>query len=134
MAVSPNKIVTPQTPRVATATLTSPTAITSRANITGTTGLTVLTPTTTNGVKIYELDIKAKETTVAGSVCVWIYNATTSFLYDEILVSAVTASTTVDSWRAKKTYDNLVLGPTDQLYVSVTVDQDFTVFAHGADL
>jgi hypothetical protein len=134
MPVTPNSIVTPQNPVIEVATLTSPSAITSRANITGTTGLTQLTATSTNGKKIYELALKAKETTIAGSVGIWIYNGTTSFLRDEILVSAVTESNTVDSWSAKKTYDNLVLGPNDQLYISSTINQDITVFAHGATL
>ena len=127
------KPIYPGSPLIGIATLTSPSAITSRANITGTTGLVQLTPTSTNGKRIDEIRIKAKETTVAGSVCIWLYNGTTSHLIDEILVSAVTASTTVDSWSAKKTYDNLVLPATYQLYVSVTVDQDFNITAHGGD-
>lgn len=49
MPTTPNSIVTPQSVGNGIATLTSPTAITSRANITGTTGLVSLKPVTSNG-------------------------------------------------------------------------------------
>ncbi len=121
-----------QTPKTYIATLTSPTAITSRANITGTTGLVKLTDTTTNGFRLDNITVKAKETTVAGTVCVWIYNGTTSFLWKEIAVSAVTASTTVASFESSTDFEATNLEPTEQYYISSTIDQDFNVFANGA--
>lgn len=123
----------PLTPVIGIATLTSPIAITSRANIVGTTGLTEITPVSTNGKRIDRITVKAKETTVAGSVCIWLYNGTTSFLLDEIVVAAVTASTTAESFEANVDYTTLVVPATYQLYASSTIDQDFNIFAFGGD-
>ncbi len=123
----------PIAPLVGVATLTSPTAVTSRANITGTTNLTQLTPTSTNGKRIDRVHMHSKGNSSAGSLFIWIYNGTTSYLFDEILISAVTASTTVASFDSFNNYTTLVLQPTYQLYVSVSVSQDCNVFAFGGD-
>jgi hypothetical protein len=123
----------PASPVIGIATLTSATAITSRANITGTTGLVQLTPTSTNGKRVDSITVKSKATSVASIISIWIYNGTTSFLYDEIDVTAVTASTTVDSFSVRKTYSDLILPPTYQLYISQTVQTDVNVYANGGD-
>ena len=122
-----------QSPVVGIATLTSPTAITSRANITGTTGLTQLTPTSTNGKRVDAITVKGKGTSVAGIVFVWIYNGTTSYIFDEIDVTAITGSTTLDSFTLTKSYTTLVLPPTYQLFISISTVQDVNVFAFGGD-
>ena len=134
MATTPNSIITPQTVGNGQATLTAPTAITSRANITGTTGLTALKSTTTNGAKVYEIRWKAKGTTSAGSLCIWKYDGTTSYLFDEMPIIGVPASTTTASESGSKLYDNLALKSTEALYVSVTVQNDLTAFAQCSDL
>jgi hypothetical protein len=121
----------PVAPIVGIGTLTSATAITSRANITGTTGLTQLTATSTNGTRIDSITVKGKATTVASNVFIWIYNGTTSFLYDEFDVTAVTAGNTTDSFSLTRTYANLVLPSTYQLFISETVQTDVTAFAFG---
>lgn len=121
----------PLAPIVGIATLTTATAVTSRANITGTTGLTQLTATSTDGTRIDAITVKGKATTVASNVFVWIYNGTTSFLFDEFDVTAVTAANTTDSFTLTKSYTNLVLPPTYQLYISETVQTDVTAFAFG---
>lgn len=130
MAANTNPIF-PLSPIVGIGTLTTATAITSRANITGTTGLVQLTATSTNGTRIDSISIKGKGTTVASIVSIWIYNGTTSFLYDEFDVSAITASTTVDSFSTTRLYQNFVLPPTYQAYISETVQTDLTAFAFG---
>lgn len=134
MAVTTNKLVLPQSVGNGVATLTSPSAVTSRANITGTTGLTALKAVTTNGTKCYEIIWKGKATTTAGSLCIWRYDGTTSYLMDELPIAGVSASTTVASETGRKTYDNLALKSTEALYVSVTVANDLTVFAQCSDL
>ena len=124
----------PLTPIVGIATLTAATAITSRANITGTTGLVQLTATSTNGTKVDAITVTAKGTTVANIVDIWIYNGTTSFLYAEITVSAVTPSTTVQAFITTVPFNNLVLPPTYQLYISEqvgTTSADLNVMAFG---
>lgn len=118
-----------QTPSVQIATLTSPSAITSRANITGTTGLVLLTVTTTNGTRVDSITVKSKGTSIAGIVYIWLYNGTTSFLYDEIDLSAITGSATLDSAIVSKYYTGVNLGPTQQFYVSISTVQDVNVFA-----
>lgn len=123
--------VFPQTPKTFIATLTSPTAVTSRSNITGTTGLVALTDTTTNGFKLDNITVKAKETTVAGFVGIWLYDGTTSYLWKELEVTAITASTTVKSFELSTDYTDTNLIPAQRLYVSSTIDQDFTIFANG---
>jgi hypothetical protein len=124
----------PLTPIVGIATLTAATAITSRANITGTTGLVQITATSTNGTKIDAITVEAKGTTVANIVSVWIYNGTTSYLYAEIPVTAITPSTTVSAFTSTTTFANLVLPPTYQLYISEqvgTTSADFNIYAFG---
>lgn len=134
MATTPNSIITPQTVGNGVATLTSPTAVTSRANIAGTTGLVQLKAAPTNGAKVYEISYKCKGTSSAAQIFIWKYDGTTSYLFDEIPVAAVTPSATVASDNGKKTYANLTLKTTESLYVSVSVAQDLTVFAAVSDL
>lgn len=121
----------PNAPIVGIATLTSATAITSRANITGTTGLVQLTATSTNGTRIDAITVTGKGTTVASIVDIWVYNGTTSYLYAEISVSAVTPSTTTAAFTTTVTFNNLVLPPTYQLYISEQVQTDLNVMAFG---
>jgi hypothetical protein len=125
----------PLTPIVGIATTTAPAAVTSRANITGTTGLVKLTDTTTNGTKIDQITVEAKGTTVANQIGIWIYNGTTSFLFAEIPVTAITPNTTtLTAFTATVAFNNLVLPPTFQLYISTqvgTTSADFNVYAFG---
>lgn len=121
----------PLTPVIGIATLTSATAITSRANITGTTGLVQLTATSTNGTRVDSIQVRGKGTTVASNVMIWLYNGTTSFLIDEFDVTAVTAANTTDAFALTKSYTNLVLPPTYQLYISESVQTDVNVYAFG---
>lgn len=133
MTTTPNSLVTPQAIGNGIATLTSPTAITSRANIVGTTGLTLLKAVTTNGTKVYEIDWKSKGTSTASSIFIWRYDGTNSYINDELSIGGIVGSNTVASESGIKTYINLALKPTEALYVSVTVAQDLNVFAQCSD-
>ena len=131
-----NQAVYPQTPATEIATLTAPTAITSRANITSTTGLVQLTAiSVTNPKRVDAIVVKSKGTSLAGILFVWLYDGTTSYLRDEIDLTAVTPSTTVDSMLVAKNYitnapeGSIQLKVTHQLYISTTVQQDLNVFA-----
>ena len=58
------------------------------------------------------------------------------YLFDEIAIPVQTASTTGESYFVAKNYEllygaSIVLPPTYQLYVSVSIQQDLNVFAHG---
>lgn len=121
----------PVAPIVGIATLAAATAVTGRANITGVTNLTVLTAASTNGTRVDAITVKCNVTSVASILCVWIYNGTTSYLFDEIDIVATTVSTTVDGPVVTRTYSTLTLPPTYQLYISETVQTNLTVFAFG---
>lgn len=121
----------PSAPVVGVATLVSATPVTSGANITGTTGLAQLTATSTNGTRVDSIVVRAQGTSVASKVQIWLYNATTSYLFDEIDIPANTASTTVDTYYVSRGYTNVTLPPTYQLYVSQTVATNVNIFAFG---
>jgi hypothetical protein len=123
----------PSTPIVGVATLTSATAITARTTITGTTGLTQLTSTSTNGTRIDSIVVTAKGTSLANLVDIWIYNGTTSNLFTEIVIPAVTPNTTTAAATVTTTFSTLVLPPTYQLFISEQVQSDLTVFAFGGN-
>jgi len=121
----------PGAPVVGIGTLVSATPVTSGANITGTTGLTQLTATSTNGTRVDNITVRAQGTTVASTVYIWVYNGTTSYLLDMIDIAAVTSTTVVDSAYVSRGYTNLTLPPTYQVYVSQTVATNVNVFAFG---
>lgn len=120
----------PASANMASASLTSATPVTSRSDIVGTTGLVLLTPTgNANGSRIDALRVKSKGTSVFSILFVWLYDGTTSRLYDEINIVATTASTTANSFAVTQYYDTLGLSPTQQLYISQTVASDCDVYA-----
>jgi hypothetical protein len=121
----------PNVPIIGIASLAGATAITTRTPITGTTGLVKLTDTSTNGTRVDSITVKATGNSTAGLLDIWIYNGTTSYLYDEIAYATVTANTTVVSNVATTTYSTLVLPPTYQVYVSQQVVSNCAVFAFG---
>jgi len=100
MAVTATPIFA-QTPFVKSLTLAAQTACSTRAP-TATASLAganiiELTAVSTNGLRIDSIDVKACGTGIstanaANIVGIWIWDGTTAFLYDEILVTAVTPS------------------------------------------
>jgi hypothetical protein len=126
MAVSPNSIITPQNPYHNFANLIAATALTSRAPISGTTGLTALVPTQTNGIQINQIRVKISGSSTSGSnvavsIFVWIYNGTTSTLFDEIVLGTTSASATAASYQTDVYYNGLILPSTHSMYVSESV-------------
>src|SRR5450631_3406874 len=121
MAVTPNSIVTPQTPYAVAASLAAATACATRAP-TATASLAganifALMPVTTNGVRIDRIYVKACSSaigaaTAAQVVTIWIWDGTTAWVFDEILVTVVTPSVTVASFQTFTVYSNLVLPAT----------------------
>lgn len=132
MAFSTDPIF-PATPKLYIATLTTPTAVTSRANITGTTGLVLLVPAgLANGFRLDNLTVKAKASHAAAMVGIWLYDGTTSYLWKELdMGTAITANTTTKSCELSTDYTSVNLLSAQGLYVSITVQQDITVFANG---
>jgi hypothetical protein len=96
----------------------------------------------TNGTKIEEVVIEAAPTTltaavVAGQVYLFLYDGSTYHLYDSILVTAVTPSTTVAPFRTNRFYVNLVLKSGWSLRASQSIVGNASLlkmFASGGDL
>lgn len=104
---------------------------TSRANISGTGTNTALTATSTNGKRIDEIVVQLAATSAAAVVFIWYYDGTNQYLYDEIYIPAITASTTVPAARVSKKYTNLYIQPTHRLFASTTIAQNTNVGAFG---
>lgn len=91
------------------------------------TSLTAPTTTTTivtagsSGTKIEEIVFQGTGTTVASVLNVFRYDGTTYHLIDQVLITAVTSSTTAVAFRAVRQYANLLLANGDTLRVSQTV-------------
>lgn len=121
----------PNVPIIGIASLVSATPVTSRAQITGTTGLVKLTDTSTNGTRIDAIEVVAQGNSTTGLQTIWIYNGTTSYMFDEISIATVTANTVTSAAANTITYTTLTLPPTYQLYVSQQVASNVSIFAFG---
>ena len=120
----------PSTPYAVSVTLAAQTACTTRAP-TATAGLPAaniieLTPTSTNGRRIDKITVQAASSAIGAAtaeqlVGIWLWDATTAFLIDEIDVDLITPSATALAFNTFKTYTNLVLPAAFKLYVSTTV-------------
>jgi hypothetical protein len=118
------------TPRIAAVTIA--TANTARDG-TGTVA-TLITGAAT-GTRIAEISIKARVTTTAGQVRVFLHDGTNFFFLNEIAVPAVTASATVQSATGSAFYSNLVLPSAAwSIRVSNEKAESIDVTAFGADL
>ena len=120
-----------QAPYMACTTLAAQTACTTRgptatANLAAA-NIIQIVPTSTNGLRIDSIQVNACSTsfvapTAGNIVGIWIWDGTTAFLFTEILVTAVTPSTTVAGFTTTLTFANpLVLPSTFKLYASVSV-------------
>lgn len=127
MANTPSFAVTPRIASVNIAT-----ANTNRDG-SGTIG-TLITGAST-GTRVNEIVIKARVTTTAGTVRVFLYDGTTYRLFDEIAIAANTVSASNPAVRVSTTYDNLVL-PSASWSVRVSTEkaESMDVTALGADL
>ena len=122
----------PITPTTATASLTAVSACTTRgpiahASLTATPCFAVaLAPVSTNGKRVDVIQVNAASTAIGAStaaqlVLVWLSNGTTAYVIDEIQVTAQTPNAVLPSFVSSRAYSNLVLKPTDTLWVSTTV-------------
>ena len=127
MATSPAFAVTPRIASVNIAT--------ANTNRDGTGTVATLITGAATGTRIAEIVIKARVTTTAGQVRVFLHDGTTFFFFDEIAVAAATVSATVQGTRVSTTYNNLVL-PSASWSVRVSTEkaESIDVTALGADL
>ena len=148
MANTYNSVATPQLAVLGYGNLAAVTACTTRGP-TATAGLAaanivVCIPTTTADTRISKIALKGISTsmtapTVAQLVGLWDWDGTTAYLVKEIVVSAVTPSTTVASFDLDTLYDDFVLPIGHALYISTTVTTTASttalgVTAHGASM
>jgi len=101
------------------------------------TSVGIVVTSATDGYRIERIRIKATATTAAGLVSIWLFNATGSVytLIDEVVVTAITPSTTVASFAATWVPDGgaivLPASPVYSLRASTSIAQAFTVTAFG---
>ena len=130
MAVTATPIFA-QTPYAKTLTLAAQTAATTRAptataSLSGA-NITAFVPVSTNGLRIDSIQVNAAGTSIstinaANIVGIWLWDGTTAFLIQEILVTAVTPSTTAAAFTTTYTFPApLVMPAAFALYASTTV-------------
>ena len=130
MAVTATPIFA-QTPYAKTLTLAAQTACTTRAptataSLSGA-NITAFVPVSTNGLRIDSIQVNAAGTSIstinaANIVGIWLWDGTTAFLIQEILVTAVTPSTTAAAFTTTYTFPApLVMPAAFALYASTTV-------------
>lgn len=127
MATSPAFATTPRIGAVSIATADS--SYTAPTNVG-----TVLTGVAA-GTRVNEICVKCAATSAAAVVRIFLYDGTTYWLFDELVVGAITGSSTLSQFRVNKTYDNLVLPSASwSVRVTTSVSQATHVTAFGADL
>lgn len=118
------------TPRIATANIA-----TANTNRDGTGTVATLITGASTGTRVAEIVAKARVTTTAGMVRVFLHDGTNFFLFDEISIAAATPSGSVQSIRVSVTYSNLVLPSASwSVRVSTHNAESIDVTALGADL
>lgn len=127
MALEPQFAVTP---RIGTVNIS-----TANTNRDGTGTVATLITGASTGTRIAEIVIKARVTTTAGQVRVFLHDGTNFFAFDEIAVAAATVSATVQSTRVSTSYANLILPNASwSIRVSTHNAESIDVTALGADL
>jgi hypothetical protein len=125
MATSPNFAATVRAAAAALAT-----ADTSRTA--PTTVVTVFTAGA-SGSRIDEVNVIATGTTTAGVVRLWLYTGSVYYLIEEVLVTAITPSTTVAAFSTTLTFNNFMLPSGHSLRATTNNSEGFNVVAFGGD-
>lgn len=119
-------------PRVAVGVIS--TANTNRDG-TGTGPATAIFSAGASGSKVEEIRVKARGTTTAGMVRLYLYDGsgTDGHLFEEVPVTAITPSATVETFEATVTYDNLVIQSGWSITASTHAAESFGVEIFGGD-
>ena len=149
MSNTANSVITPQAAILGHCNLAAVTACTTRgptatASLAGANIVIALAANANADQKISKIAIKGISTsftaaTAGNIVGIWHWDGTNAYLVDEILVTAVTPSTTVASYFGQALYDDFVLPATHALYMSVSVTTTAATTAlqatiHGASM
>jgi hypothetical protein len=84
-------------------------------------------------ISFSQINIVATGTTTAGVVRIFVYNGTNYFLLREVLVSAITPSTTVAVFSSTLVFSNLVIPTGYSIRVTTNNAETFHVSAFGGD-
>jgi len=101
-----------------------------------TTNMKTLVTAGSNGTKVTQIGVKIAGTSVAGTLLIFITDTSGANpkLFDEILISAITSSTTVVTFRAFNTYSDLELASGQLIQVGVTaLSADAIAWAQQGD-
>jgi hypothetical protein len=86
-----------------------------------------------SGSRIDEINIVSTGTTTAGVVRLWVYTGSTYYLLQEVMVTAVTPSTTQAVFSSTSTYNNFMLPSGHSLRATTNNSESFNVIAFGGD-
>lgn len=126
MATSPNFT---NTPRVGIALVN-----TANTNRDGTGTIATVFTAGTNGSRVESVEITARGNTTNNVVRLFVHDGTTAFLLEEVLVPAITASTTVKVFRQTIVFSSpIVLPPNYSLRASTNNAEAYNVIAFGGD-
>lgn len=102
---------------------------------TGTGPATAIFTGASGGSKVEEIKVKARGNTTAGMVRIYLWDGsgTDGHLIEEIPVTAITVSATVETFEATITYKNLVVKSGWSITASTHNAETFGVFVSGAD-
>lgn len=129
MATSPAFAVTPRLGSVSVAT--------ADASMTAPTSVGIVLTGVAAGTRISEVvaKIAVASTSTAAIVRVFLYDGTTYYLFDELVLASAVGSASVASTRVSAVYNNLILPSASwSLRVTTSVSQATHVTALGADL
>lgn len=125
MATTPNFAATPRCSAVSIAT-----ADTSR---TAPTNVGTVFTAGASGSRIDEVTITAAGNSTANVVRLFIYTGTTYYLLMEVLITAITASASVDSFTTTLTFNSLVIPSGYSLRATTNNAETYHVLAFGGD-
>jgi hypothetical protein len=125
MATTPNFAATPRCSSVSIST-----ADTSR---TAPTNVGTLLAAGSSGSRVDEIDITAAGTSTANIVRIFIYNGSTYYLLQEVLITAITPSATVAAFSTAITFNSLVIPSGSSIRVTTNNAETYHVTAFGGD-
>jgi hypothetical protein len=125
MATAPNFAATPRCSSVSIST-----ADTSR---TAPTNVGTLFTAGASGSRIDEIDITAAGTSTNNVVRIFIYNGTTYFLLQEIVITPITPSASIASFTTAITFNSLVVPSGSSVRVTTNNAEAYHVTAFGGD-
>lgn len=127
MAASPSFAVTPRIGSVSIST--------QETSLTAPTNFGTLITGVAAGTRVSEIVVKCAASSAAALVRVFLYDGSTYYLFDEIVVALSTSSNTGATTRVSTRYDNLILPSASwSVRVTTSIAQATHVTAFAADL